>query len=167
MSRLTACKEAVSTLASVCLSGDDHLHLVTGEGAFFPTYGDFMLRIGDESTYEIVRATGRTGDSINITRAQDDTSAIEHAGGTAVWLVISYTYLSEMWAVIDRIGDRPNGALAPGNANAFAFAWANPCTYAIWVEPLIDVTTAGGTAGAVQDVGAAAGPTTHGEDSID
>lgn len=74
---------------------------------------------------------------------------------------------SVLWTVLDRIGDRPSAALAAGNANAFSFAWANPCAYEVWAEPLIDVTTAGGTAGAVMDVGAAAGATTHAEDSID
>lgn len=59
-----------------------------------------------------------------------------------------------------------NGDLTLGNANAFAFAWENPYAYAVWAEPLIDVTTAGGTAGAVLDVGAAAGATTHASDSI-
>lgn len=166
MARLTG-KYSVSTLASILAAGDDHLHVAPGEGALFPSSGDFMLRIGAGSSYEVVRATARSTDTISVTRAQDGTSAIEHAEGSTLWCLTSHTYLEEMWTVLDRIGDRPNGALTPGNANAFAIAWANPCTYAVWAEPLIDVTVAGGTAGAVMDVGAAAGATTHAEDSID
>jgi hypothetical protein len=45
-------------------------------------------------------------------------------------------------------------ALKAGNANAFAFAWQNPNDCEIIVESVfVDITTAGGTAGSVLDVG--------------
>lgn len=45
-------------------------------------------------------------------------------------------------------------ALTAGNANAFAFAWQNPNACKIIIESVfIDITTAGGTAGSVLDVG--------------
>lgn len=60
------------------------------------------------------------------------------------------------------------GALAAGNANAFAFAWQNPETQSVIVtEITIDITTAGGTAGAVIDVGSGATGTTASNNLID
>jgi len=60
------------------------------------------------------------------------------------------------------------GALASGNANAYAFAWQNPEAAKILVHRvLVDVTTAGGTGSSVIDVGSAAGATTHSGNLID
>lgn len=60
------------------------------------------------------------------------------------------------------------GALTAGLANAFAFAWENPESSRILVvRVLVDVTTAGGTATSVIDVGPAADGTTHSDTLID
>jgi hypothetical protein len=65
---------------------------------------------------------------------------------------------------IEMIAD---GTLTAGNANAFAFAWQNPHAYKVLVtEVLVNVTTAGGTALSVLDVGSAANATTTGSDLI-
>lgn len=57
--------------------------------------------------------------------------------------------------------------LAGGNANAFAFAWANPETSKIIVSRVVvDVTTKGAVAGALLDVGPAANATTHSDTLI-
>jgi hypothetical protein len=59
------------------------------------------------------------------------------------------------------------GDLTPGAANAFCFAWQNPHAAAITIlEVILDITTAGGTALSVIDVGSAANGTTHGDDLI-
>lgn len=59
-------------------------------------------------------------------------------------------------------------ALAPGNANAFSFAWQNPEASAIIVHRVIvDRTTAGGTASSVLDIGTAANATTASDNLID
>jgi len=61
-----------------------------------------------------------------------------------------------------------SGDLAAGAANAFAFAWQNPEPGKILVKRvMVDVTTAGGTATAVIDVGSAASATTHSDNLID
>lgn len=61
-----------------------------------------------------------------------------------------------------------SGALTAGLVNTFAFAWENPETSRILVtRVLVDVTTAGGTATAVLDVGPAADATTHSDTLID
>jgi hypothetical protein len=60
-----------------------------------------------------------------------------------------------------------SGDLVAGNANAFMFAWQNPEASAITVlEVILDITTAGGTAGSLGDVGSAADATTHSNDMI-
>jgi|GEM_PF-3104290 len=52
------------------------------------------------------------------------------------------------------------GDITGGAANAFAFAWNNPESTAILVQKvIIDITTAGGTATSVMDVGVAASAT--------
>lgn len=59
-------------------------------------------------------------------------------------------------------------ALAGGNANAFAFAWANPETSKIIVSRVVvDVTTKSATAGSLLDVGPGATATTHSDTLID
>lgn len=59
-------------------------------------------------------------------------------------------------------------ALAGGNANAFAFAWANPLTSKIIVtKAVVDVTTKSASAGALLDVGPGATATTHSDTLID
>lgn len=59
-------------------------------------------------------------------------------------------------------------ALTAGAANAFAFAWQNPEASAIAVtRVLLDITTAGGTATAVLDIGTGATATTHSDNLID
>jgi len=60
-----------------------------------------------------------------------------------------------------------SGALTAGNANAFAFTWQNPEAQAVWAEVMVDVTTAGGTAGSLLDVGSAANATTTSDNMID
>lgn len=59
-------------------------------------------------------------------------------------------------------------ALAPGNANAFSFAIANPEGAKCLIHKvLLDVTTAGGTGSSVMDVGVAANGTTASDNLID
>ena len=60
-----------------------------------------------------------------------------------------------------------SGVLTAGNANAFAFAWQNPEAQPIWAQVMVEITTAGGTAGSLLDVGSAADGTTHSDDLID
>jgi len=60
------------------------------------------------------------------------------------------------------------GTLTAGVADAFAFAWQNPTDSSILVYKIfIDVTTAGGTATAVLNVGSAASATTTSDNLID
>lgn len=59
-------------------------------------------------------------------------------------------------------------ALAGGNANVFAFAWANPESSKIIVtRVVVDVTTKSASAGSLLDVGPGATATTHSDTLID
>lgn len=59
-------------------------------------------------------------------------------------------------------------ALTAGLANAFALAWQNPESTAIMVQRvLVDLTTAGGTATSVLNLGSAANATTTSDNLID
>ena len=59
-------------------------------------------------------------------------------------------------------------ALSSGEADAFAFAWQNPESSKIGItRVIVDVTTAGGTADSVLDVGTAADGTTSSDNLID
>lgn len=60
------------------------------------------------------------------------------------------------------------GSLAAGNANAFAFAWQNTESVGIHVlQVVVDVTTVGGTATSVLDVGVATSATGTGDTILD
>lgn len=59
-------------------------------------------------------------------------------------------------------------ALTAGNANAFAFAWQNPEDAKILVHRvLVDITTAGGTASSVLNIGSGASATTATDNLLD
>jgi hypothetical protein len=60
-----------------------------------------------------------------------------------------------------------SGALTAGNANAFTIAWQNPEAQAIWAQLMVELTTAGGTAGALLDAGSGASATTASDNLID
>jgi hypothetical protein len=60
-----------------------------------------------------------------------------------------------------------SGALTAGNANAFAIAWNNPEAQPIWAQLMVEITTAGGTAGALLDAGSGASATTASDNLID
>ena len=81
------------------------LNIHAGDGALFPTTGDFKLTIWDKATYndpgndsnmEIVLATARTDDAITITRAQEETADVEHAQNSAVEMLITAGTLNEL-----------------------------------------------------------------------
>lgn len=86
-------------------------------------------------------------------------------GSLAKKLAAEFTAIeTEMNAVIKVA----KGTLTAGNANAYAFAWQNPESSKIIVQrAVVDVTTAGGTATSVLDVGSAADGTTHSDNLID
>lgn len=76
---------AFSTLASGVDDTTTSWTLATGEGAKFPTAGDFHVTCEDE----IVKCTSRSTDVLTVVRAQEGTSAAAHVSGKAVELRIT------------------------------------------------------------------------------
>ena len=79
---------ASSSLASGITNVATSLTLATGQGALFPnpTGGDWFLltltqATGVESSWEIVKVTARTTDTLTIVRAQESTSAAAWSAG--------------------------------------------------------------------------------------
>jgi len=95
---------AFSTLASSISASDLGITVASGEGTKFPTLttGDyFYLTISSTSgTYEIVKVTARSGDSMTIVRAQEGTVANSFVAGSLVELRV--TALS----IVDSISEK-------------------------------------------------------------
>jgi flagellar capping protein FliD len=83
---------AYSTLASGINNSVTTLALATGEGARFPspTGSDYFLatltQAGTETSWEIVKVTARSTDTLTIVRAQEGTAAASWATGDKVQL---------------------------------------------------------------------------------
>jgi len=91
---------AQSTLQSALAVGATTLNVATGEGSLFPALGvgDFFpLTIirADGSDYEIVRATARAGDVIEVVRATENTTDIAFAAGDILSTRITKAFLDE------------------------------------------------------------------------
>jgi hypothetical protein len=89
-----------SSLASGIGSGDGSLSLASGEGARFPSPSSpdyFMLTLtqaGTETSWEIVKVTARSGDTLTITRAQEGTSAGTWSAGAKAELRVTAEWLN-------------------------------------------------------------------------
>lgn len=71
---------AISTLASGIAAGATSISLASGTGSKFPTLGAgdyFPATISKpDGSFEIVRVTARSGDTLTVTRAQEGTTAL-------------------------------------------------------------------------------------------
>ena len=74
-----------SALAADITDAATSLTVTTGEGAKFPSSGDFNITIEDE----ILKCTARSTDTLTVTRAQETTTAAAHAAGISVELRIT------------------------------------------------------------------------------
>jgi hypothetical protein len=82
-------------------------------------------------------------------------------GGLSKVITTELNAINNSFVKVDRV------SLAGGAADAFAFTWQNPESVGIIVEKVIvNVTTAGGTATAVLNVGTAADATTGSDNLI-
>jgi hypothetical protein len=99
---VTLNNNAVSRLASSLSSGATSLSVSTGEGAKYPapTGGQwFPLTLLDSAgALEIVRCTGRSGDVLTISRAQEGTAAQAFVAGDRVELRLTAAALNESFA---------------------------------------------------------------------
>lgn len=109
---------AISELASGITDSATTLIVKTGEGALFPSAGDFMLVVAvgatdtsEESNIEIVKCTGRSTDTLTIVRAQEGTSAVAHAAGELVALRVTKGVLEEVQDAVDARLKAPTGSV--------------------------------------------------------
>lgn len=89
---------AASTLAVTAALTDGTLTVATGEGALFPTLvsgESFIATIQQGALYELVECTGRSGDVLTVTRAQDGTTAQTWTAGASVSIRIPAGVLHE------------------------------------------------------------------------
>lgn len=92
---------AVATLASGITNSDTSIPLATGKGALFPspTGGDyFMLTLtqaGSETSWETVKVTARTSDTLTAVRAQEGTSAAAWSAADKAELRITKGFLTD------------------------------------------------------------------------
>lgn len=86
---------AYGTLSGSISDAATSIALATGNGARFPnpTGGDYFLATligidgnGNESSWEVVKVTARSSDTLTVTRAQEGTAAAVWAGGTRIEL---------------------------------------------------------------------------------
>lgn len=80
---------AISTLASGITAASTSIALATGTGSKFPTLaaGDyFPATISNNSGFEIVTVTARSGDTLTVTRAQEGTTALSFSAGNLIEL---------------------------------------------------------------------------------
>lgn len=87
-----------STIDMVGGFSDVATTLIVANGGVFPATGDFIITIWDSTTYnrptldpdlEILRVTSRSGNSLTVTRAQENTVAIAHTDGESVDMLIT------------------------------------------------------------------------------
>jgi len=81
---------AISQLASSVTTADTSIALKTGDGSKFPTLvaGDYFPATisKPDGTFEIVKCTARSGDTLTVTRAQEGTTALAFTAGTLIEL---------------------------------------------------------------------------------
>ena len=110
MAFLQIANRAESTLDGGISDADLSLDVAAGEGANFPTSGDFHITICvegfPETNIEIVKCTSRSTDELTIVRAQEGTSAVSHASGELVQLRVTKGVIDAITDEIDAINAR-------------------------------------------------------------
>ena len=85
--------DAAGLLNASITSGDTSLTLQTGQGALFPSAGNFRVRIDDE----LIIVGARSGDTLSsLTRGAESTSAASHSSSAVVRLVLTNDGLTEL-----------------------------------------------------------------------
>lgn len=103
---------AHDVLAADVLAGDATIE-VTTEATQFPVAYPYRVTIWDAVTYtdpgddpgmEIVQVTGRAGNVLNVTRAQEGTAAAAHTTGDVVRLLVTAGMVQQEQGTIDLDG---------------------------------------------------------------
>lgn len=112
---------AVSRLASSLAVGDTALPVSASEGSRFPALatGDWfpVTVLRSDGTLEIMRCTGRAGDTLTVVRAQEGTSAKTFNAGDRVELRLTAATFDQLIAdVEDRVDSFIPAYDGPGKA---------------------------------------------------
>lgn len=101
---------ASGTLAAGVAPGDTSVTLGSGQGSRFPILsgGQYCIATLEDvlGNIEVVRVTSRAGDVLNVTRAQEGTTALTFASGSRFELRVTAAGLSEF---VQRTADTMNG----------------------------------------------------------
>lgn len=112
MGKLVATNNAASTLLTALGPIDTTLIVAAGHGAKFPatTGGNyFYVTLTDAvGQFEVVKVTNRLGDTLTVTRAQDNTVGATWDAGDAVELRVVAAAINELANVAGSVG-QPNG----------------------------------------------------------
>lgn len=96
--------QAAGELLSAIVGSDTSITLKSGQGAFFPApTGDnySFIVVQNETTWEVMKLTDRTGDLLTVVRAQEGTTARNFPANSVVELRVTAGLFS---AIQDRIG---------------------------------------------------------------
>lgn len=94
---------AQSTLASAYTAGDTSLVLASGEGALFPSGGDFYVAIDSPPSF-ILKATARSTDTLTVVNTAAFGSTANRGIGATVTLVIDSNALDGIRADLSQLG---------------------------------------------------------------
>ena len=95
---------ASSTLASSYTAGDSSITVATGDGAKFPTTGNFTVAVGQPPNF-FLQCTARTDDTLTVdTSATEGTTAANASSATAVTHVITAGVLDGIRSDQNQVG---------------------------------------------------------------
>lgn len=97
---------ASSTLDTAISASDLGLAVAYGDGTLFPTVGAseyyYMTIEATDGTYEVVKVTARSGDSMTIVRAQEGTTALAFTAGARCEIRMTNQ------GIVDKVADASN-----------------------------------------------------------
>lgn len=134
---------AFSVLAASATAGDTALTLAAGTGSRFPDANFFVTLIGyddsgNENSWEIVRCTGRSSDTLTVVRAQEGTSAAAWPGATRIEnrvTAASMEALQDKTTFSDTAPTSPvNGQVWADGTTGIEYTWLEDGTSGQWVE---------------------------------
>ena len=124
--------------------------------------------------HNVARSNSRAGFRINVDSSSNRvifTDNISEGNGSDQWVLTNLsgcTFRGNVGYIAPGEVRTYSGSLTAGAANSFAFNWQNPNSSKIIVTRLvIYISTAGGTAGSVLDVGVASSSGVHSDNLID
>jgi hypothetical protein len=101
---------ASGTLATAISAADTGIVLTTGNGANFPALGvgDYFFATLESTggTFEVIKVTARSGDSMTVLRAQEGSTANSFAAGSRIELRVTAA------SVVDLVGENDNALRA-------------------------------------------------------